>query len=471
MVEAKGSAPNERLLNTRGLRELHGGDREAALATFSNATELYPDRAELHNNRGIVLQGLGRVAEATAAFERAVRLDPHRAETFAHLGNSYAIQAKTTPALAAFQRALALQPGFLEAHWAIYEVAQMQGDRELALEHQRIALSMQRLYTESAPPETLGHSVLMLCAPGDWQTNVPLEFVFNRATTTVHKYFLVDDQPPDPLSLPPYDVIFNAVAQSEEAEGALRAVERFIVQSNKPFLNDPRRVRESSRSRVRQKLSNIPGCLMARILRLPRESLFADALGPLLEREGCALPVLIRPVSSHAGIDLVKIDRFEELAAYLERVTVQEFYVCEFIDYRSDDGYFRKYRIMFVDGVPYACHLAISDRWMVHYYNALMGENAGMRQEEARFLEDFRNAFAPSLEPALAEIARRIGLEYFGIDCSLMPDGRILVFEADPAMIVHMSDPIDLFPYKHAFVPRILDALDALLERTAARAR
>ena len=61
-------------------------------------------------------------------------------------------------------------------------------------------------------------------------------------------------------------------------------------------------------------------------------------------------------------------------------------------------------------------------------------------------------------------IAQAVGLEYFGIDCTIGRDGRLLVFEADAAMLVHTTDPVDLYPYKHEFVPRIYRAIERMID-------
>ena len=42
-------------------------------------------------------------------------------------------------------------------------------------------------------------------------------------------------------------------------------------------------------------------------------------------------------------------------------------------------------------------------------------------------------------------------------------DGRLLLFEADIAAIVHLMDPVEMFAYKHRHMPRIFDAFAALL--------
>jgi len=101
---------------------------------------------------------------------------------------------------------------------------------------------------------------------------------------------------------------------------------------------------------------------------------------------------------------------------------------------------------------------------MVHYYNARNAEEAWIREEEERFLADVHNVFDGPRADVLAEIARRVGLDYFGIDCSVLEDGRVLIFEIDPAMIVHLGDPQDMYPYKHRYVPRIPQALERLIK-------
>jgi hypothetical protein len=165
----------------------------------------------------------------------------------------------------------------------------------------------------------------------------------------------------------------------------------------------------------------------------------------------------------------VRIDDDAGRQTYLDAVAASELYVSEFVDYRSPDGYFRKYRIIFVDGEPYPFHLAISPRWMVHYYNAPMSEHRWMRDEEHAFLARMDDLFRDTLADALREVAHQLALDYVGIDCAIDRDGRLLLFEADNALIVHMLDDPALFGYKHEYVPRLLTAIDAMVRRRIAR--
>ena len=92
-----------------------------------------------------------------------------------------------------------------------------------------------------------------------------------------------------------------------------------------------------------------------------------------------------------------------------------------------------------------------------------MADHQWMRDEEARFIADMDAIFTSRLAEALREISAAISLDYFGIDCAIAPDGRLLLFEADAAMLVHGTDPPGLYPYKRAGFLRIQTALDALL--------
>ena len=79
--------------------------------------------------------------------------------------------------------------------------------------------------------------------------------------------------------------------------------------------------------------------------------------------------------------------------------------------------------------------------------------------------------FDGELADALRETAQLLPLDYVGIDCAIDRDGKLLIFEADNALIIHLLDDPALFGYKHAYVPRILTALDAMVRRRIASAR
>jgi hypothetical protein len=87
------------------------------------------------------------------------------------------------------------------------------------------------------------------------------------------------------------------------------------------------------------------------------------------------------------------------------------------------------------------------------------------REEEARFLQKPSAALGPRAMAALEDIGKRLDLDFAGIDFSLDPSGKLLVFEANATMLLHLQDEAAVFPYKHVHVPNIFNAFDAMLER------
>ena len=367
-------------------------------------------------------------------------------------GREALIALRIDDAIRAFEEALEHDPGAIAAHLGLYEALQVKGERSRAVEHQRAALERQQLYLEKAAAPGVP-VMLVVAVPGDWQANVPLEYAYSSLTLGIYKFFAIGNLP-QPKQLPPRDVVFNAVAHSDAAEATLGELEGWLPRFGVPVLNDPSRVVRLSRDRVAREYADLSGAFFPPTRRVRRDE---------LARELLPNAVTLRPIDSQAGSGFARIERPDELAAYLAESRAEEYFVAQFVDYRSSDGFFRKYRIIFVDGTPYPHHLAISDRWMVHYYNARNDEHAWMRDEEARFLAEIETVFDGPRAAALGEIARRVGLDYFGIDCGVLPDGRVIVFEIDVAMIVHLGDPIEKYPYKHEYVPRIFRALERMV--------
>jgi glutathione synthase/RimK-type ligase-like ATP-grasp enzyme len=182
---------------------------------------------------------------------------------------------------------------------------------------------------------------------------------------------------------------------------------------------------------------------------------------------GCDVPIIVRPVGSHAGRDLARITSAAELDTYLSKVADEEFFISPFIDYSGKDGLFRKFRIVLVDGQPYASHMGVSANWMIHYVNAGMYEDAAKREEEAAFMEHFDD-FARRHHAALDAIYRRTRLDYLCIDCAETCDGQLLIFEIDHTMVVHAMDPEQLFPYKQVHMKKVQDAFRNYLSRLTA---
>ena len=94
---------------------------------------LRPDFAEAHNNLGVLLRELGKLAEATASLQEAVRLRPDFAEAHFQLGLAFGKQDKNEEAAASNREAVRLKPDYAEAHFNLGVALERQGKLAVAL--------------------------------------------------------------------------------------------------------------------------------------------------------------------------------------------------------------------------------------------------------------------------------------------------------------------------------------------------
>lgn len=340
--------------------------------------------------------------------------------------------------------------------------------KEVGLRTQALALQTRRLY-ELPAERPGGLTLLAIMAPGDLMTNAPLAFLTQGSQVTLRMLYLLPGEPL-PTQLPEHDLAYIAISESSASRGLLEQLHRAVGQWPRPVINAPAGIIATARTHAFELLANAPGVAIPVTAQATRAQLRAmalqsDALSALLPE--FRFPLIVRPVDSHAGHDLERLDTPAQITGYLQATDADDYFVSPFIDYRSPDGLYRKYRVVLIDGVPHAGHMAMSAQWMIHYLNAGMGDSAAKRAEEAEFMLHFDDDFARRHREALATIARRFGLQYLVIDCAQAADGRLLVFEADPAAIVHAMDPVALFPYKRAPMQRVFQAFCAMLARHA----
>ncbi len=335
-------------------------------------------------------------------------------------------------------------------------VLQLIGNRELALQMQADAVLLQRSYKSPKQNPTL--RILALMSVGDLMANTPIEFLLENSNIELTQFYVTENlfTVAGALNedLPEHDLLFVAIAESEQNLPLLKQLESLLAKWEKPVLNKPECIANMSRDAACQLLINTAGILMPETVRYSIANLNSERFD---------YPIIIRPVDSHAGNDLAKIETEIELTDYLDRQNGSEYFVAKFVDYRNADGLFRKYRVMLISGKPFLAHLAISEHWMIHYLNAGMAESPEKRAEEARVMENFDETFAKKHAAAFQTIYERSGLDYLGIDCSETPDGELLIFEIDSCMIVHAIDPIDLFPYKPAHMEKLFSAFQQML--------
>ncbi|CAK0772172.1 RimK family alpha-L-glutamate ligase [Gammaproteobacteria bacterium] len=346
------------------------------------------------------------------------------------------------------------------------------GNREHGLAVQAEAIKIQPLYSLPARGAASGLHLLVLMGSGDFMANTPIEFLVEDSDVSLQLLYLLSDAD-WPETVPDHDVMMVAVGESDENQPLLQRLALYVAGWPRPIINRPEGIAKLSRDSVGSVLQGVPGIETPISVRLGRADLQALAnrereISSVLPDGG--FPIIVRPLGSHAGAHLEKLATARDITTYLEQVPDQGFYVSRFVDYRSGDGLFRKYRIVLIEGKPFICHFAVSEHWIIHYANAGMSASAEKREEEAHCMENFDTDFAVRHGSALRAIYERIGLAYFGIDCAETRTGKLLVFEVDNSMVVHALDPEEVFPYKKPAMKKVFSAFRQMLENARSRA-
>ena len=346
-------------------------------------------------------------------------------------------------------------------------VLQLLGSKDVGLAAQAQALQLQQQYRLPACASAVAIRLLAVMAPGDLMANTPLEFLLQGSDVTLEMLYIVPGLPFPPV-MPEHDLLFIAVCESDQNQALLQQLDSLTRSWHRPVCNLPWRIGRTSRETAHALLASEPAIcipISARVNRHVLARICRQETGLTEVLADASFPVIVRPVDSHAGHGLMKIDAPEAIAAYLRAMPEDEFYISRFVDYRSADNLFRKYRVVLIDGRAYAGHMGISDHWMIHYLNAGMTESAEKRAEEERFMRDFDAEFALRHAAAFAAISAHIGLDYLVIDCGETRDGKLLVFELDSGAVVHCMDPVALFPYKQAQMQKVFKAFRDMLSR------
>ena len=445
------------------------GRGEAALAALDQAIALDATYATAHANRGDVLHAAGRFEEALDEYLTALRLAasaPAKDRTsILHAAAKTATKAgKLERVAAAAEAALALDdsPDLAEQTAMILEDL---GRRDEALDirnHQARVAGVRR----AGPGQGAAARVLVLGGVG--AGHVPVRYLLDtEQLETWSLGMLSPDQGDAPLgavsfeTLRDADLVFSTLGDVDRNGGQLDAARALCARLGKPVLNPPGGIGKTARDNAPALFGGIDGLIVPEVHRTSPEALAATRIDA---------PLLVRPAGDHGGENLTLLKNAADRDAYLAKGAGGNLVLTRFHDFRSADGHWRKYRFIFVDRQVFPYHLAIGDDWLVHYWRAEMGRYDWKKAEEERFMTDWRCVFGAAGAEAVDAVARRLDLDYGGMDCALTEDGRVLFFEANACILVHLDEPPRAFAYKHRYVPQIREAFTRLVLDRASRA-
>jgi tetratricopeptide (TPR) repeat protein len=430
------------------------GQRSLAIAALENAVAVQPDHAQALMTLGLACIEENRIDDAVTYLKRVLSLDPNNAKAHAYLSSSLYREGHLEQAQAHARAALDIDPGAVIAHRTLGGLLVGLGRLDEGRYHLRKGFADHNLIVARCPDAK--QTVLVLTTATDG--NVPDTYLLPADRYTRLFWFVEYADPSQFDSLPPYDVVFNAIGDPDRLGDALDIILEFQRSSSRRMLNDPGPIVQTARHLTPGLLGDIAGVVVPATVRIGGWD-SAQGLLEAARQAGIPAPLLARPLGSHGGDGLTLIRQDEATPA----IAPSEHYLTAFHDFKSADGLYRKYRVIFVDRTPFPYHLGISGDWMVHYETCDMPAHPDRIAEEMRFLEAPETALGAQAMTAIAAIGARIDLDFCGLDFSLLPDGRVLVFEANATMLVHPEPQDGPLAHKNPYVERILRAFQNLL--------
>lgn len=309
------------------------------------------------------------------------------------------------------------------------------------------------------PPTAFGYDLLVFDSSNNGVDHLTRRGL-KAATVHVDRY---DADNPAFAAADGAAVVVNCVVNPDLDGAALARLRAYLRRQDRAVvINHPDHVGKTARDVSAALLAGIDGLVVPRQIRVAA----ADPAAAV-RRAGLRLPAIVRPIGSQTGHGMALADDLETLCRLVRDYGGA--YVAEFVDYRDGAGLYWKTRFFLVDGEPYPEHHVAADHWNVHTGNSrrLMAARPDLQERERRFLADWRAAVGERGVRALRGIAERYGLEYFGVDCAVLPHGGLLLFEANASMRVIYMEAEREWRYLLPHLDRIGDAFVALLARRA----
>jgi len=431
---------------------------DEAITSYRHAITYHPNYVEAHCNLGVALKAQKKYDEALNCYRNALLIAPLWVDALYNMGVLYGLTKQPALAEQSYRKALEIDPELVSAHVNLSAI--LADNWEEAQKHRDLAYRKQCLFITRSHHAARTVLILQDANNGNIPSSLLLPTKANNLIECVNLIeWVIEYATPDQYrQLPDYDLVFNAIGNPDMTEHSAQPVADFLKHCNKPVLNSPEAVARTPRHLMSQLFGDIEGLVIPAVWRVQQQ-------GDWFINPDFQFPALARPLASHGGEGVFLVQNASELAKVpLDRSG--SIYLCAYYDYRSADGYFRKYRIIFVDRKPYPYHLAISEEWMVHYETANMSVPWKLLEEE-RFLQDPAKVLGAQGMALIAAIGQRMDLDYGGVDFSILPDGRLLLFEANATMLVHPEEDHEELKFKNPYVQKIFDAFSELLTRTS----
>lgn len=471
---AAGGTPGTRIRNLRTyllLMREQGLSTEAGRLAATGVATWPPDVRPTPADRAVLLSvadmlsALGHPGIGLKLLADAFPDPSNDAELLVALGRLHLELDESASAVDLLQRAVRSAPNSPAPLIALSAALERSGQREMA--RRAVHLIARRFpYVRGRRRETQTATILVLNPPPasvkdprasiknlHFQFNFPSEFPERMADR--YRFLSVLGTIPDELR--PWEedmpglVLNNLVNEEGLARpGAVDWVRALIDRIGVACINPPEAVVQVTREKNVQTLEGIAGLKVPRTARYPLNESNIDTIVAQIGQD-IGYPVILRHPSAHSTaqsllgtypktVHLVQDARSAHEA--LSRSGWPSVFAIEFIELRRREGWYRKFRAVYVGEAVTIFRGGCYSEWIVNgWFNKPWGiefyrANPGAVDHLRAVLSNPRSELGAGCLETLKEVGRRIPLDIFGVDFDVDDAGRVVFFEASPGMVI-----------------------------------
>ncbi|RRS30712.1 MAG: hypothetical protein P794_05935 [Epsilonproteobacteria bacterium (ex Lamellibrachia satsuma)] len=258
-------------------------------------------------------------------------------------------------------------------------------------------------------------------------------------------------------------LILNSICNPDSNAKTLKIAREIVKNMNIPTINQPELVMKTRKDQLYVLLGKLEGASIPKTIRMAPKRLLDIEIAI---KEGIIdYPFVFQPADSQARSDICLIRSADQLHD-LERFAFdgRDYYVSEFVDHRSAEGLYRRYRVLMIDGKPYPGNMMISQEWVADAGSMwkLMENDPALRDEEKAFLQQ-----GDALLNALCEqIYTILPLDYFVVEFGFDTQKKPLILEVSSCVwTVGPQTESEAFDYRKQKSTEIKEALSNMIHK------
>ncbi|WP_417451624.1 TauD/TfdA family dioxygenase [Kordiimonas sp.] len=411
-----------------------------------------------------------------------LKAHPHDGALLQAASDVFLSTGRFDDALAANTRLLASESGDYKTHIAQAGLYEHKGDEERAQAHQRLAAKAKpflvRETHDPLKPTILRSRGLMgpaftLNVKGGFYKPVLEGGHFSARHLLLKKRYnmvlqnVFDEAPSPEAHVPSPDLLLNTMACADRVPGSLRALEHFVsAHPELPLVNHPSRILATTRDNNARRLGAIEGVVCAKTVRLMWQGDMA-AVVTAMESSALGFPIIARPTGTHTGVGVVMLHGDGDLHRFMLGARQErEYYLIEYRDLADAHGLYRKARTFCIDGGFLPVASLTHNRWNVHSGDryTVMDKSPAMQAREQDYLCDMPGTLGAANMARLEKVRDIIGLDFFGVDFTVLPTGELFIFECNAAMR-HNYDHANSFPYTRVHLDAVSSAFETMVQK------